>query len=640
MKIKNILLIISLLWVSSLSAQTLVSTSKSITRDTVLTNLRRNNLVSKTVIASGQAVFYGKSGYVRILLSDDYGYDLLVYESSPLLAMNGIDNFNSEAIESIDIPSRLALTKIRVEVKNAELRNLSVDVSAINPSRTLKQAQVDRIDVINNNLRAQNALWVAGETSISQMSFEEKKGLFGGTVPDLQGFEYYTGGVFELHSDNDVSTQNSTRNSQYVSSFDWRNRHGANNPSSPYYNGANGWITSVKSQGSCGSCEIFAAIGATEAVINLYYNRFLNKDLSEQELVSCCDPGHLCKNDPNGGWAPTDIINYMITMGVSEESCFEYNASVLPCLNKCFDPKENIKISGNISTGINTLPKTEDTLKHHLIKDGPLKSGINRWRHAMTLVGYGTIKAGDILLEGIAGGMNNNGNNTIVIGNNDPRIGQTYWIFKNSYGTAWGQNQGYCSVIVYDSVQMRAAYAIKTPITITHLNPPRPDVAIACEDRDGDGYYFWGIGPKPATCPACARDEADGDDSNPNLGAMDEYGNFLPMVHPPVNANQTTTAITESWGTRSITNNIVIPSGVTLTITGTVTATNCNTITIQNGGKLILNGGTIDGAYIIAKSGSTFTIQNNGKVFLVGSNQLDMQLGAVFNLDYGEVLYR
>ncbi|MDR0940974.1 MAG: hypothetical protein LBM68_01975 [Bacteroidales bacterium] len=83
--------------------------------------------------------------------------------------------------------------------------------------------------------------------------------------------------------------------------------------------------------------------------------------------------------------------------------------------------------------------------------------------------------------------------------------------------------------------------------------------------------------------------------------------------------------------------NIVIPSGVTLTITGIVTAATCNTITIQNGGKLIINGGTIDGAYIIAQSGSGFAIRNNGKVLLSGSNQFDVQLGAVFNLDSGEV---
>jgi len=89
MKIKNIMVIFTLLWASSLllSAQTLVSVNTAITQDTVLTNFQRNSISSKTVIASGLAVFPSKSGYVRILLSDDYGYDLLVYESSPFTSL-------------------------------------------------------------------------------------------------------------------------------------------------------------------------------------------------------------------------------------------------------------------------------------------------------------------------------------------------------------------------------------------------------------------------------------------------------------------------------------------------------------------------------------------------------------------------
>jgi len=320
MNTKKLLLVFALLWISSLSlsAQTLVSTNKVITQDTLLTTIQRNSVSSKTVITSGQAVFSSKSGYVRILLSDDYGYDLLVYESSPLIAVNRIDNFINVAIETFDIPSHFDLTKIRIEIKNAKLKNLSVDVSA-NLSKTQQQARADRIALINSNLRNQNALWMAGETEVSQMSYQEKKGLFGGNVPDLQGFEYYVGGIFELHSDNITSTQNTTRTSSYVSSFDWRNRHGANNPSSPYNNnGGHGWITSVKNQNPCYSCAIFSVIGTIEALTNLYYNQFLNKDLSEQEMVSCIPYPYNGNCAKNIGWYPSDVIDHIITNGVAE----------------------------------------------------------------------------------------------------------------------------------------------------------------------------------------------------------------------------------------------------------------------------------------------------------------------------------
>jgi len=248
MRTKSLILIFAL-WIISLSvsAQVLTSVGQTISKDTLLATIQRNVVVSaKTVNASGRAEFFSNSGYVRILLSDDSGYDLLVYESSPLVATNGVDNFSNVSMEAIDIPTDLGLTKVRVEIKNAELKNLSVDVSATNLSRTQQQqTRTNRIALMNSNLRYQNALWVAGETDVSQMSYQEKKGLFGGRVPDLQGFEYYVEGIFELHNDSVAPPQTPTRSS-YVSSFDWRNRHGANNPSSPYYNGANGWITSVK----------------------------------------------------------------------------------------------------------------------------------------------------------------------------------------------------------------------------------------------------------------------------------------------------------------------------------------------------------------------------------------------------------
>ena len=82
--------------------------------------------------------------------------------------------------------------------------------------------------------------------------------------------------------------------------------------------------------------------------------------------------------------------------------------------------------------------------------------------------------------------------------------------------------------------------------------------------------------------------------------------------------------------------NITIPAGVTLTITATAYLSTY-TITIKCGGKLILSGGTIDDGNIIVQNGGELTISNNGKILLGNYDNLDVQLGAVFNLDYGEV---
>jgi hypothetical protein len=617
-----------------LSAQVLVSTNRAITQDTLLTAIQRNTISSKTIIASGQAVFSSKSGYVRILLSDDYGYDLLVYESSPLVAINGIDNFSNMAIETAEIPSNLALTNIRVEIQNAELRNLSVDVPTTTLSQTQQQTRNDRIALINSNLRSQKALWVAGETTISQMSFEEKKKIFGGSVPDLQGFEYYIGGIFELHSDDITPTpKNTPKSSPFVSSFDWRNRHGANKPSSPYYNGVNGWLTPAKNQENCGSCGIFSVIGAVEALTNLYYNRFLNKNLSEQEIVSCFRYGNC---DSNRGWNPGLTIDYIVTNGVSETSCFPYTATDLPCSNKCLNPTEKIRVSGRVNFGTNPYPRTEESLKRMIIKYGPLSGGIYSWGHAMTLSGYGTIKAGDIVYDGPY-------YNRIVIQPNDPRINEIYWVFKNSY-TDWGDNGwGNIKIGIND---IGWTHAVLTPITSLNYT----ETNRVCEDRDGDGYYNWGIGPKPASCPPWAPDEPDGDDSNPLLGPMDEYGNcaintpsYFTNASVSVNGTSITvntggvsdctialTRASDSWqsyfeiaknvSSHTFTNlenrlyNVTITKHNYIPYQGTANV-NCLTINFNQNVNLIDR--TVSGCNINAQN---FTVSNRRTLILIGFN--------------------
>ena len=59
-----------------------------------------------------------------------------------------------------------------------------------------------------------------------------------------------------------------------------------------------------------------------------------------------------------------------------------------------------------------------------LIKS-PLAGRIGSWSHAMTLVGYKTIKAGDVVYSTTS--------TKITIQPGDPRIGKTAWIFKDVY---------------------------------------------------------------------------------------------------------------------------------------------------------------------------------------------------------------
>jgi hypothetical protein len=395
----------------------------------------------------------------------------------------------------------LDFSKIRVEIKKAKLSNLAIDIDSTRTlSRQQQTVEISKIDILNHNLRARKALWVAGETPISRLSYEEKKALFGGMVPELNGYEYYIGGIFELDP-NAVyvapQSEGMSSSNSIVSSFDWRSRHGANNISSPYYNkDGNGWITSVKDQieSSCGSCWAFSAIGSVEAMTNLYFNHFINPDLSEQELVSCsynrgCD---------SGGW-PSVAHEYIKNNGVVDEITFPYQAADINCSERGASPNEQIKIAAYNTT----MPSTFENLKKGLMQS-PISLGITSWHHALTLVGYKVLQVGDDIGDGEIGLTYG-----IILEPGDDRIGQTVWIFKNSFGTSWGAyNNGYVYMLVSAITKFDNYSQPIMPIYSKNYS----DADIICADRDGDGYYYWGIGSKPATCPLSAPNDPDKDD--------------------------------------------------------------------------------------------------------------------------------
>jgi len=471
------------------------------------------------LVISGDITLNADSSLVRVILVDDQYNEYLVYEIYPLIA----DSRNfliNEIGEETTILNNVVPSGIRIEMIDATFHLTEMVTSRAVPfaramDSKLQQEQSNaKILKINRNLEERNIPWIAGETSISQLSYQEKKALFGGTLPNLHGFEYYTGGIFvmpgALEDESEIDYNAVTAglgDSPYVKEFSWTDCHGQN------------WVTPVKNQGSCGSCWAFAAAGATELMANLYYNQRLNLDLSEQQIVSCANAGSC-----SGGYVPR-ALDYIRTTGVVNEDCFPYTASNGICSNICQNPTERIRIASYQ----NYLEISDNNLRK-LILEGAMALGIIPWRHAITLVGYKTLNAGDKVYI-----KSSEASRWVIIDQNSALIGQTAWLIKNSWGSWWGDN-GY-AYIVTNLTDIWPHHTCKLIGPVNSMNRGSSD--IACTDNDGDGYYSWGIGPKPLYCPPCP-DEPDGDDSNACMGPRDVYGNLQSLSTPQPNAENVT----------------------------------------------------------------------------------------------------
>lgn len=196
-----------------------------------------------------------------------------------------------------------------------------------------------------------------------------------------------------------------------------------------------GKVTSVKNQGSCGSCWDFAHIGSYESAILV--NGGSSYDLSEQWLLDCNTKGYSC----SGGWLDAwgDMAN-----GVPLESCYPYTAVKSTCKTTCtkYEPLDTWYYVGS-SSGV----PTTSALKQAIYDRGGVAAAV----YANTA------------MQNYTGGIFNScstssPNHAIVLVGWDDA--SSYWIMKNSWGTSWGES-GYmripygCSNIGY-----AAAYGI------------------------------------------------------------------------------------------------------------------------------------------------------------------------------------
>ncbi|MBN1983609.1 MAG: T9SS type A sorting domain-containing protein [Chitinivibrionales bacterium] len=438
-------------------------------------------------------------GLARVILIDDFDEEYMVYEVYSLLVDDYTISVQNAAIET-RILDGVTPKSYRIELVNATLDLQSTQfalqppveraaITDIQKQIALEQQNL-RIDLINTQIKKKGLTWTAGPNEASIASYAKRKCLFGHypMLGNTQGFEYHADGVFNLKNndpeiDIQAAREAAENPSSVISSFDWRNRHGATNSQSPYYNkksSVDGWCSPVKNQGSCGSCWAHSTLSTAEAVVNLYFNQHLDVDLSEQYIMECGQGGASAGKGCSGGYT-AKALSWVASHGVIDEASFPYTASDAPtCGDTSKSPKELVKFTGSVTA----KPSGADALKKELIQYGPLNVSVTSLSHGMSLVAFN---------------------------------GSTY-IFKNSWGPS---NQAYKSVSPSSLNDFAEVSTYKTPAISRNYT----EKDIKCLDADKDGYYNWGIGTtKPSTCPGDITAEKDCDDFNAGLGPMDTDG--------------------------------------------------------------------------------------------------------------------
>jgi hypothetical protein len=623
---------ISLLLYSQLFSQNYIQVDETFVKDTTIRPFENIGNIFGLKI-SGTAYLNSDTSLIRVIFTDNSGENYLTYEIYPLLDTSSSISLKEVSEETClldDVgPYELTFQLINASIYVDYLTYLEKGIDNLEYVRDsiMRTIIADNADKINGTIQEKRLPWYADVTSFALKTYQEKLDYFGTTtLPNLQGIEYYIGGFFVLLPLEDE--RNNGRSLTITDEFDWRNRHGANDPNSPYYDGdetGSGWIPNRFEGLGCADCWAFAPVYTTEAIENLYYNQQIDRDLSEQNVISCVGD-HIC----NTGGFVTSAIGYIRDHGVMNEECFPYQPwDGVPCSDSCQNPQERILIDGYTSTS-GSQTEGEYYLKRNLIINGPQSTVMSIWGHAITMVGFGKIKVGDLILDG------NHAANGIekLIEEGDPWIGKTYWIFKNSWGN-WGSNGTEFYSVIADAKRFMN-YSLLTPLTSLIYD----DSDIRCVDLDSDGYYNWGLSlTKPNTCPTCS-DSCDCDDSKPYFGPYDANYNCTILCDKFILSNDTLFIEEDTiwYGTKYINTVVYLENQAKLTIMGNVGFCEGASIIVDRGAVLIIDGGTLHGTCSNLWNGiqvwgttatNQFTSGAQGKISLINNGSINDAITAV-----------
>jgi len=204
-------------------------------------------------------------------------------------------------------------------------------------------------------------------------------------------------------------------------------------------------VTSVKDQGSCGSCWAFAAAATLEG----YVCKLGLQDcttwsgISPQNIVDCnlCDDngqnpitGNICSYGCSGGWSQTGWEYVMVNDGIDDWDSYKYTSGNTGKETTCaYQEANNVLARGGRVYGCaHSKHLDEVELMDALYTQGPVKVSIDASSSGFHFYAGGVLTDNDC--------ANDHTNHAVTATGYGIQQGMDYYVIKNSWGKGWGMD--------------------------------------------------------------------------------------------------------------------------------------------------------------------------------------------------------